>query len=198
MEEMWESEVVFNFFFFRLPLCLALPLSRFIIIVCASLCVCALYSTTQTENSKDTRARVHIKNWHWQLLFDTRIIIEAKRSCRREEKKKERSKRIIGPAKSERKRKKKKKKTRSHFLALYYFRNTKRTEWHIKNVTAIAAENLSRALYARRVEKRRNLQRSFKRLRRVDERPLDESGLHEQRRRPVSRAGHLLYSRKYD
>ena len=42
---------------------------------------------------------------------------------------KERSKRIIGPAKSERKRKKKKKKkTRSHFLALYYFRNTKRTE----------------------------------------------------------------------
>ena len=122
------AKLFFTFFKGCPCLCLALPLSRFII-VCASLCVCALYSTTQTENSKHARARVHIKNWHWQLLFDTRIIIEARRSCRREVREKVRSKRIIGPATSERKRKKKKKKkTRSHFLALYYFKNTKRTE----------------------------------------------------------------------
>jgi hypothetical protein len=58
------DELFFTFFKAgRLPFCalvLALRLSRFIIIVCASLRV--LSTTTQTENSKHARARVHIKN----------------------------------------------------------------------------------------------------------------------------------------
>lgn len=55
MEEMCESEVVVFYFFLKAALLsLALPLSRFIIIVCASLCV---LSTLHEQKTQKTRAR---------------------------------------------------------------------------------------------------------------------------------------------